>query len=258
MQRFATECYGMLQFRKNGPGPNQADSPLADSLQPHPSLRVCLVEEWEQNDEMRRNATVNATECYGMLHPDGAGPAIRTNKQRLTRTDATECYGMLRNATVCEKAGTERDLWRVDSGQWGAEGPLADSPRRRRRPNATECYSQRYRMLRNATECYTLTARTRRSAPTNNDLQERMRQNVTECYGMLHFAKKQAGSETCIEWRVVRARAACGSAESAASLLLLLSTIHTSAGLSTTCFTCSCVGAERRNATVCYTQCYEM
>ena len=58
-----------------------------------------------------------------------------------------------------------------------------------RRPNATECYSQRYRMLRNVTECYTLTARTRRSAPTNNDLQERMLQNVTKCYGMLQFRK---------------------------------------------------------------------
>ncbi len=58
-------------------------------------------------DGMLQSTLQNVTECYGMLHPNGAHPAISTDKQRLTRTDATECYEMLRNATVCEKGGSE-------------------------------------------------------------------------------------------------------------------------------------------------------
>ena len=107
----ATLCNGMQRFAtvsaKTGLAPNQASSR-------HPQHYVFAL--WKNGsrttkcDGMLQSTLQNVTECYGMLHPDGGNPAICTDKQRLTRTDATKCYGMLRNATVCEKTGLERDL----------------------------------------------------------------------------------------------------------------------------------------------------
>ncbi len=129
----------------------------------------------------------NATECYGMLHPDGAHPAISTDKQRLTRTDATKCYGMLRTATVCEKAGRERDLWRVDGGAWR---PWVQSSRFK-----VQCWE----FLTKSNE---IQRSTQRNPTKSNGIQHLHDVDPTESNEIQRFGKKEAWSETCGEWTV--------------------------------------------------------
>ncbi len=123
---------------------------------------------------MRRNVTPNVPQCPKMsrnVPPKRAERDVRTERQRLT---GFKCPTMSRNVPLCEKGGTERDLWRVEGGPW--------------EPDETR---------RNVTVHPTKPDESRRNPTPSRSGPDETRRNPTKADGTRHFAKKQAGSETC-------------------------------------------------------------
>ena len=113
----------------------------------------------------------NVTECDGLRHPDEV-PAPKNNDLR--ESHVTDCDDMRRNVTVSAKTAPAPVGSRFKVQRWGF---------------LTKCDGMLHPMLRN---------------PTKPD--ETRHLQVTKADGTRHFAKKQAGSETCGEWTVASRR----------------------------------------------------